>query len=106
VLPNDEKTELQRIRDIILSTIPDINERISYKICVFSVKKDLIGFASQKNHLSFYIMSPKLVSNMKKDLQGLKLSGATIYFTPQEPLSKQLIQKILKARLKEIEKSN
>jgi hypothetical protein len=43
---------------------------------------------------------------MKKDLQGLKLSEATIYFTPQEPLSKQLIQKILKARLKEIEKSN
>jgi uncharacterized protein YdhG (YjbR/CyaY superfamily) len=85
VLSNDEKKELQRIRDIILSTIPDINERISYKICVFSVEKDLIGFASQKNHLSFYIMSPKLVSNMKKDLQGLKLSGATIYFTPQEP---------------------
>jgi hypothetical protein len=41
---------------------------------------------------------------MKKDLHGLKLSGATIHFTPQEPIPKKLIQKILKARLKEISK--
>jgi len=102
VLPKDEKNELQKIRNIILSTVPNIKERISYKICVFSINKDLVGFASQKNHLSFYIMSPQLVSIMKKDLFGLKLSGATIHFTPQEPIPKQLIQKILKARLKEI----
>ena len=104
VLPKDEKKELQRLRDIIQSTVPDIKERISYKICVFSVKRDLVGFASQKNHLSFYIMSPQLVSTMKKDLYGLKLSGATIHFAPQEPIPKQLIQNILKARLIEISK--
>ena len=66
VLPNDEKKELQRLRNIILSTIPDIKERITYQICVFSVKKDLVDFASQKNHLSFYTMSPHLVRIMKR----------------------------------------
>jgi len=101
-LPKDEKNELQRLRNIILSTIPDIKERISYKICVFSVKKDLVDFASQKNHLSFYTMGPQLVNKMRKDLQGLQLSGVTIHFIPQYPLPKQLIQKMLKARLKEI----
>jgi len=35
VLPKDEKNELQRIRNIIFSTIPEIKKRISYKICVF-----------------------------------------------------------------------
>ncbi len=81
-------------------------KRFPIRSVFFLLKKDLVGFASQKNHLSFYITSPQLVRNMKKDLQGLKFSGATIHFTPKEPFPKQLIQKILKARLKEIEKSN
>ena len=102
VLSGYERNELQRIRNIIKSIIPDINERISYKICVFSVKKDLVGFASQKNHLSFYTMSPQLIKKMTDDIHGLKLYRATIHFTPQDPLPKQLIQKIIKARLKEI----
>jgi len=102
ILPDDEKKELQRIRSIISSTIPQSRERIVYKTCVFSFKKDLVGFASQKNFLSFYTMSPQLVKDMKKDLQGIQLSGATIHFTPKDPLPKSLIQKILKARLEEI----
>ena len=48
-LPIDEKQSLLKLRDIINSTIPDCKERISYKICVFSINKDLVGFASQKN---------------------------------------------------------
>jgi uncharacterized protein YdhG (YjbR/CyaY superfamily) len=101
-LPDDEKEELQRIRTIIFQTIPDVKERIAYKICVFSLNKDLVGFASQKNHLSFYSMSPQQVKKMKNDLKGLKLSGATIHFSPKKPLPKDLLQKILKARKKEI----
>ena len=102
VLPQDVKNELQRIRDIILSTIPNVKERIAYKICVFSIKKDLVGFAAYKDYCSFYTMSPTLVRNMKKDLNGYRVSGATIHFTPQEPLPESLIKKLLKERLKEI----
>jgi uncharacterized protein YdhG (YjbR/CyaY superfamily) len=42
-LPNDIKKELQKIRDFIFSIVPEVKERIAYKICVFSVKKDLVG---------------------------------------------------------------
>ena len=101
-LPIDEKQSLQKLRDIIHSTIPDCKERIAYKICVFSINKDLVGFASQKNHLSIYTMSPSLVKKMKKELHGYNVSGATIHFTLQEPLSKSLIQMILRERYKEI----
>ena len=104
-LPQDEREELQRIRDIIFSTIPESKERIAYKICVFSINKDLVGFASQKNHLSFYVMSPQLVDKMKNDLKDFQISGATIHFKPLKPLSKSLIQKIIKARKKEITSS-
>lgn len=103
VLPEDIKKELQRIRNIILKTVPKIKERIAYKICVFSLKKDLVGFASQKNHCSFYLMSPKLVIKMKADLKDLKVSGATIHFTPNEPMPESIIKRILKERIKEFE---
>jgi hypothetical protein len=47
-------------------------------------------------------MSPPLVKSMKKDLHGYKVSGATIHFTPQQPLPATLIKKIVRGRLKEI----
>jgi len=101
-LPKDERQALQRLREIIHRIVPGCTERIAYKICVISYQKDLVGFAAQKNFLSFYAMSPKLVNNMELDLKGLNVSGATIHFTPQEPLSTKLIEKILNNRLKEI----
>ena len=101
-LPQKEKKELQRIREIIFTTIPDVKERIAYKICIFSVNKDMVGFASQKKHLSFYTMSPLLVKKMNQDFKGYQLSGATIHFSEEKPLPTILIQKILKERYKEI----
>jgi uncharacterized protein YdhG (YjbR/CyaY superfamily) len=101
-LPINEKQPLQKLRDIIHSTIHDCKERIVYKICVFYIYKDLVGFASQKNHLSFYTMSPPLVKKMNKELHGCNVSGTTIHFTPEKPLSKSLFQKILRERHREI----
>jgi uncharacterized protein YdhG (YjbR/CyaY superfamily) len=94
-LPDDEKKELHRTRRIISMTIPEIKERIAHKICVFALEKNLVGFAAQKRHLSVYMMSLKLAQNLKEDLRGFQVSGATIHFTPQEPLPKPVIQKIL-----------
>jgi uncharacterized protein YdhG (YjbR/CyaY superfamily) len=44
-------------------------------------------------------MSPTLVKSMKKDLQGYKVSGATIHFTPEKPLPTALVKKIVRARV-------
>jgi uncharacterized protein YdhG (YjbR/CyaY superfamily) len=101
-LPEDEKNELHRIRNIIQLTVPGIKERIAYTICVFSVKKDLVGLASQRKFLSFYTMSPQLVKKMKEELEEYDVSGATIHFSVKEPLPSSLIKKILKSKLEEI----
>lgn len=49
------------------------------------------------------MMRSKLVIKMKNDLKDLKVSGATIDFTPTEPIPGPIIKKILKERLKEFE---
>ena len=100
-LPQDERDILQKLRRTIKSAAPESKERIAYKIVVFSLNRDLVGFASQKNHCSFYTMSPKLVKSMNKKLQSYKVSGATIHFTPEKPLPESLVKKIVQARVKE-----
>ncbi len=45
-------------------------------------------------------MSLQLAKTMKKDLQGYKVSGATIHFTPEKPLPTTLVKKIVSTRVK------
>ena len=76
--------------------------KIAYKVCVYSLRRDLVGFASQKNHCSFYTMSPHLVKAMAEELKDYRVSGATIHFTPQKPLPESLLKKIIESRVEEI----
>ena len=99
-LPIDKKQSLQIIKDIINLTVPKCKERIAYKICVFSINKDLVGFASQKNYLSFYTMSQTLIKKMKKELQKYDVSGITIHFTPQKQVLKIINKKDMKSKIK------
>ena len=103
-LPKDARISLQRLRKIIKSVVPAANERVSYGVPIVALDRDLVGFSSQKNHCSFYTMSPPLVKTMKKELQKFRVSGATIHFTPDDPLPESLVKKIVKSRLKETQR--
>jgi uncharacterized protein YdhG (YjbR/CyaY superfamily) len=104
-LPNGEQEILEKFRRIIKKIVPEVEERISYgTVVMFSTKYDLVGFVSQKNHLSFFIASPKLASEMKQEITKThKLSGATIHFSADHLLPESLINKIVTARVKENE---
>ncbi len=105
-LPHDVRDALEKLRRTIRSAAPDSQERIAYRIPVFRLQHDLVGFSAQrdpqKKLCSLYTMSPPLVRAMKKDLQDYDVSGATIHFTPQESLPVSLVRKIVRARVKEL----
>jgi uncharacterized protein YdhG (YjbR/CyaY superfamily) len=102
-LPNRESESLQKLRTLIKKLVPLADERISYGTTVmFSDRYDLVGFASQKKHLSFFTASPKLAVSMKVEIAKThQLSGATIHFSTDNPLPETLVEKIIKARVKE-----
>ena len=104
-LPEASRNVLEELRQLIRSTVPGVRERISYGTSViFALKYDLVGFVAQPNHLSFLTMSPELARAMKSEIrQTHKVSGATIHFTPDDPLPRPLVEKILAARVKEQE---
>ena len=102
-LPDQERETLEALRQIIKTSVPDVQERISYGgAVIFAVRRDLIGFAAQENHLSFFTMSPQLAKAMKdKITKTHQVSGATIHFSPDHPLPKALVDEIIRARLEE-----
>jgi uncharacterized protein YdhG (YjbR/CyaY superfamily) len=105
-LPADRRTTLEDLRHLVRSTVPGVRERISYGTAViFSLKYDLVGFVAQPKHLSFLTMSPGLARAMKAEIQQThRVSGATIHFSPENPLPRSLVERILQARIKEHEK--
>jgi uncharacterized protein YdhG (YjbR/CyaY superfamily) len=104
-LPADRRAALEELRQLIRSTVPGVQQRISYGTAViFALKRDLVGFVAQPNHLSFLIMSPDLAKAMKDEIRKThRVSGATIHFAPDNPLPRSLVEKILHARIKEQE---
>jgi uncharacterized protein YdhG (YjbR/CyaY superfamily) len=106
VVPDDVCKVLQKLRHTIKSIVPEAEERIAYRVPIFRLQRDLVGFSAQTNPqkrlCSFYTMSPPLAKAMKKDLQGYEVSGATIHFTPENPLPTALVKKIVHARVKEL----
>ena len=103
-LPDDIRAALVRVRSIVRETAPECTERVSYQIPVFRLGKDLVGLSAQRSHCALHSMSPPLMKAMSKKLKGMriKVSGATIHFTPDKPLPKELIVKILRERIKEL----
>ena len=106
-LPEAARTALEDLRELIKSTVPEVQERISYGTSViFAVERDLVGFVAQKKHLSFFTMSPELVTAMQEQIKTThKLSGATVHFGPDNLLPPALVKKIVRARVKEAGKS-
>jgi uncharacterized protein YdhG (YjbR/CyaY superfamily) len=69
---------------------------------MFSLGPDLVGIVSQPKHLSFFTASPKLAQAMKDEITMThRISGATIHFSPDNPLPTRLVEKILRARVRE-----
>jgi uncharacterized protein YdhG (YjbR/CyaY superfamily) len=102
-VPPDRREVLERLRQLIKSTVPGVRERISYGTSViFALDGDLVGFVAQPKHLSFFTMSPNLARAMMPEIkQTHQVSGATIHFSPENPLPESLVKKILAARIRE-----
>ncbi len=104
--PKEHRVALQEIRETIRKTVPDAVEGISYSIPAFRYKgKPLAGYASLKNHCSYFPMSGKLTTKFKKELSDFKTSKGGIQFQPDHPIPPSLLKKLLQARIKEIEKA-
>lgn len=99
-LPDSDREALERVRKVALKQAPKATQRMSYGVVVFAAGGDLLAIGAATNHLSLYTMSPSLVETLESDLERFEVSGSTIHFTSDLQLPANLIQKIVRARLK------
>jgi uncharacterized protein YdhG (YjbR/CyaY superfamily) len=101
-----EAAELERIRMIVLETVPAAQEVISYGMPGFKYKgKYLLGMNAFKDHLSLFPTGGP-VDALKAKLGNYKISKGTIQFTLENPLPKLLIQEIVAIRVADIKGKN
>jgi uncharacterized protein YdhG (YjbR/CyaY superfamily) len=103
--PKEHRAALQRIRETVMATVPDSVEAISYGVPAFRYKgKPLAGYASQKDHCSYFPMSGSIVGTMKKELKDFKTTKGGVQFQPEQPIPTAVLKKLILARKADIDK--
>ena len=103
-VPKPARATLNQMRGAIRSAVPrEATETISYGIPAFKHKRVLVWFATFANHCSLFPGS-SVIESFKDKLKGFSTSKGTIQFPLDKPLPVALIQKLVRARVAQIER--
>jgi uncharacterized protein YdhG (YjbR/CyaY superfamily) len=98
----DRRAALQKLRETILSVLPDAEECISYSMPAFRHAGHVVaGFLATAKGCSYYPFSGSTLSTLSSDLSRYDRTKSALHFDPERPLPKTLVRKLLKARIAE-----
>ncbi|MEJ6489161.1 DUF1801 domain-containing protein [Leucobacter sp. USCH14] len=102
-LDPEPRAELERIRALVTSLVPDTVESMSYGMPTLSYHgRALVYFTASKKHLSFYPSSWAL-EELQDRLTSYKTTAHAVQFTLKSPLPDELIEDLVRVHLREIE---
>ena len=101
--PTEVQERLQLVRQLIKENAPEAMESISYGMPAFRLQgKVVAGFAAFKNHLSYLPHSGHVLDKLPAELAHYSYSTGALRFAIDEPLPKQLVQKLIEIRLEQL----
>lgn len=101
-LDESQRAALQQLRQQIREIVPDAEECISYGMPAFRVEgKVVAGFAAFKNHLSYLPHSGSVLPALAADTADYEGTKSSLHFAVDQPLPKDLVTKLVTARLHE-----
>jgi uncharacterized protein YdhG (YjbR/CyaY superfamily) len=101
-LDEPKRTTLSRLREAILTVMPDAEQGISYGVPAFKVNgKTIAGFAAFKNHLSYLPHSGSVFPELSEELTGYSISTGALRFQIDSPLPQALLEKLITVRLRQ-----
>ncbi|WP_304235745.1 iron chaperone [Jiulongibacter sediminis] len=103
-LNHEQRQFIQSYREKILALVPEATECIHFSTPTFKYAgKAFAGLAPLKDKFSYYPYSSSVISQYKNELSDFKTSPKVIHFSPDQPISDELLQKLIFARIMEIE---
>ena len=98
--PEDIQVILNKLRQVIREAAPNAKETISYRMPTFKLNGNLVHFAAFKKHIGFY-PTPSAISAFEKELALYNTSKGAIQFHYDKPIPFELVEKIVKFRVRE-----
>lgn len=98
--PSEVQGILKRIRATVQKAAPGAEETINYGIPTFTLKGNLVHFAGFASHIGFY-PTPAGIEKFKKELSPYETAKGSVKFPLDQPIPYDLIEKIVKFRVKE-----
>jgi uncharacterized protein YdhG (YjbR/CyaY superfamily) len=103
-LPADQRATLQALREIIAAIAPEAVEAISYGLPAFRYHgRPLVAYGGFAKHCSLFPMSPELIERHREELEGFVTAKGTLQFTPDHPLPLDLVERIVRERMVQID---
>jgi len=102
LFPAETRAILTELRAVIKAAAPDAQEKISYQMPTFFQGSNLVHFAAYKNHIGFY-PTPSGIDGFKDELSMYVGAKGSVQFPINKPLPFDLISRIVKFRLAEVE---
>ena len=100
-IPENRKPALNKLRELCLEHLPEYEEGMEYNMP--SYKRDgqvEIAFASQKQHISVYIMKHDVMLHNKEQLKGMNHGKGCIRFSKPDKIDYDLLADLLKQTVK------
>jgi uncharacterized protein YdhG (YjbR/CyaY superfamily) len=101
-IPEESRAALEELRATIGAAAPEATETISYQMPAFRDQgRILVWYAAFSRHCSLFPASEGVVEACGEEIAPYLHGKGTIRFTPEQPLSRALVRKIVEARLRE-----
>ncbi len=95
-LPADQRAALQRVRETIAAAAPEAVEAISYRMPAFRYRgRPLMWYLAAKKHCSLFPRAAVIEAH-RAELAGFAVATGTIRFTPDHPLPKDLLERLVR----------
>ncbi|GGR29682.1 iron chaperone [Agromyces mediolanus] len=99
-----ERAALERVIRIARELAPDASEGESYGMpALLHRGKGLVSAMQAKHHLGFYPFSGTVLEGFADELAGFAWSKGTVQFSAEHQLPDELLRRILRARIAEID---
>jgi len=101
-LEEPKRGTLEALRRSILEVVPEAEQGMSYGMPAFKVEgKTVAGFAAFNHHLSYLPHSGSVHATLADDVAAYETSKGSLRFPVDKPLPSQLVEKLVRARMRE-----
>ena len=102
-VPEPQQSTLRALRVTIKELLPLGEDAMSYGVPAVKLNgKAIAGYASAKNHCSYFPHSGQIIEDLASDLAKYDCSKGTLRLPIDKPLSKAIVKKLVRARLSQL----